>query len=223
MTGRDAVMARIASALQRPEDRAQISINDRPESVRERLNGKSFHTLPKVAQDVVTTLITNMESVLISVVRLQTERDCIDAVRFYLDSENIDISDGQSVTVAPALDNLSWPDGYTTGSATGTEKVSITPCVAAVAETGSVVTMSGARTPTSLNFLPETHIVIAHESAIVKHLDDVFPLLRQQNVLPRAVNFVTGPSRTADIEQTLEIGAHGPKRMHVLLVSGDAS
>jgi L-lactate dehydrogenase complex protein LldG len=125
------------------------------------------------------------------------------------------------VTVAPALGSLGWPAHYASGPATGNERVSITPCIAAIAETGSVVMASGARTPANLNFLPDTHIIVVYESQLVRHVEDVFARIRLYSPLPRGINFVTGPSRTADIEQTLEIGAHGPRRMHILLVSAD--
>jgi len=92
----------------------------------------------------------------------------------------------------------------------------------ASAETGSLALVSSADTPATLNFLPENHAVVLYENQIVPHVDDVFPLLRQLSPMPRALNFVTGPSRTGDIEQTIEIGAHGPRRMHVLLLPGDA-
>ena len=75
-------------------------------------------------------------------------------------------------------------------------------------------------TPSTLNFLPDNHIVVVNESQVVRHVDDVWTQLRQASGAHRAINFVTGPSRTGDIEQTIEIGAHGPRRMHVVLVSG---
>ena len=219
MNARDTILTRIAKALDRPESQL-ITLGDQPVQVAQRLRAQHRHTLPKVADDEIDALINNMESVLMSVARLQSMDDCVKAVDWYLESEQIDVSDSGSVTVAPALAKMSWPEKYRHGPASGVEKVSITPCVAAVAETGSIVTVSGEQTPSTLNFLPETHIIIVRESQIVRHLEDVFPVLRSLALLPRAVNFITGPSRTADIEQTLEIGAHGPRRMHVLLLPG---
>lgn len=215
MSGRDIVLNRLADALDRP---AAVRLDDQPAQVRDRIHAASRHTLPKVADDLITTLIKNMESVLMSVVRLQSIDNCQAAVEDYLETHAIDVSVNGAVRVSPALAEVPWPTHYEYGAATGEEKVSITPCMAAVAETGSIVTMSGADTPATLNFLPETHIIILHESQLVRHVDDVFPFLRSLDILPRAVNFITGPSRTADIEQTLEIGAHGPRRMHVLLL-----
>lgn len=219
MSARDTVLNRIGKALGRSGEQV-VTVAERPEAVTQRLLAKHRHTLPKVADDEIDALIKAMESVLMGVTRLQTMSDCAAAIDDYLESENIDVSAPGSVTVAPALSDLAWPSHYAKGPASGVEKVSITPCFAAVVETGSIVTVSGEQTPSTLNFLPETHIIIVRESQVVRHVDDVFPLLRASAHVPRAVNFITGPSRTADIEQTLEIGAHGPRRMHVLLLPG---
>ena len=70
-----------------------------------------------------------------------------------------------------------------------------------------------------MNFLPENHIVIVRQEQLVNHLEDGWRCAQEtSNRVPRTVNFITGPSKTADIEQTLEYGAHGPKRLHVILV-----
>ena len=151
-----------------------------------------------------------------TVARVQTADDILAAVDEYIRSEGIE----GGVTVAPALSSIDWPGLFRVGSATGVEVTSVTPCVAAVAETGSVVFASTGDTPATLNFLPDNHIVVLNESQVVRHVDDVWNTLRENGGDHRAVNFVTGPSRTGDIEQTIEIGAHGPRRMHVVLVSG---
>lgn len=220
MSARDIVLGRIAGALGRDAQSATLTLADQPSDVAARLSAKRRSTLPGVSDDLIAALTTSMESVLMSVVRLQSMDDCVQAVEWYLESEGIDVSNAGAVTVAPALSDVKWPEHFGQGPATGIEKVSVTPCVAAVAETGSVVTSSSSQTPATLNFLPEVHIIVVRESQVVKHVDDVFPTLRTLQSLPRAVNFITGPSRTADIEQTLEIGAHGPRRMHVLLIPG---
>lgn len=221
MSAREQILQRIGTALGRADNDTTLTVADQPSPVSERLKGARRSTLPKVGEDLVDTAIANMEAVLMSVVRLQTRDNCVDAVQDYLASLGIDASVPDTVTVAPALSSIDWPASYRSGAASGVEQVSITPCLAAVAETGSVVTASGSQTPAGLNFLPETHITVLYESQIVRHVDDVFTFIREFDALPRAVNFVTGPSRTADIEQTLEIGAHGPRRMHVLLIAGE--
>src|ERR1700685_202399 len=92
---------------------------------------------------------------------------------------------------------------------------------AAVAETGTLALVSGADNPTPLNFLPDNHIAIVFAQDIVGDFEAVFARLRAAygaGSAPRTLNFVTGPSRSADIEQTLMFGAHGPRRLHVVVV-----
>lgn len=96
----------------------------------------------------------------------------------------------------------------------------VSHAMSGVAETGTVALVSGPDNPTSLNFLPDNHIVVLAATDIVGDYETVWQRLRAAfgTDLPRAVNLVTGPSRTADIEQTLIIGAHGPRRLHVIVV-----
>ena len=75
--------------------------------------------------------------------------------------------------------------------------------------------------PTTLNFLPDNHIVVLPREAIVADYESVFAKLRGvygKGDAPRTLNFITGPSRSADIEQTLLLGAHGPRRLHIVVV-----
>jgi len=97
--------------------------------------------------------------------------------------------------------------------------VGITGCFCATAETGTLVLLSGPETYASAGLLPETHIAIVPASRIVAGHEDAFNLIRaERGELPRAVNFVSGPSRTGDIEQTIVLGAHGPYRVHAIVV-----
>ena len=103
--------------------------------------------------------------------------------------------------------------------ARGDDLVGVTGAYCAVAETGTLVTLSAADTPPSVSLLPETHIAVLGADRIVRHMEDVWRRIRHDfGVLPRAVNFISGPSRTADIEQTVTLGAHGPYRVHVIVV-----
>lgn len=95
----------------------------------------------------------------------------------------------------------------------------ITGAFCAIAETGTLMMCSGAATPASSSLLPETHVAVLPRSRIVAGMEDGWALLRSEaGAMPRAVNFISGPSRTADIEQTVTLGAHGPYRVHVLLL-----
>jgi len=97
--------------------------------------------------------------------------------------------------------------------------VGITGCFCAVAETGTLMLLSGADTFASAALLPETHIAIVPISRVVGSIEDAFALAKKERgELPRATNFISGPSRTGDIEQTIVLGAHGPYRVHVILV-----
>jgi L-lactate utilization protein LutC len=124
-----------------------------------------------------------------------------------------------AVAVAPALAKLAWPDDMALdiGTTDGTALLAVSQARAGIAETGSLVMVSGPATPTRLNFLPDHEIVVLEAGAILRHLDEALLLLNAS--MPRALNLVTGPSRTADVEQTIQLGAHGPRALHVLLLN----
>jgi len=104
-------------------------------------------------------------------------------------------------------------------AARGDDLVGITGAFCAIAETGTLMMCSGPDTPPAASLLPETHIAVLRRDRIVAGMEDAWALLRREHgTLPRAVNFISGPSRTADIEQTVTLGAHGPYRVHILLV-----
>jgi L-lactate dehydrogenase complex protein LldG len=128
---------------------------------------------------------------------------------------------------SPQLDGYDWASqkmlSLRRGRAEATDHVSITGAFAAIAETGTLVMTSGPDHPVSLNLLPDTHVVVLREADIVSGYEDVWQRLRARygkDALPRTVNTITGPSRTGDIEQTIELGAHGPRRMHIVVVRG---
>ncbi len=95
------------------------------------------------------------------------------------------------------------------------DRVSVTRACAGIAETGTVAMVSSASSPVTLNFLPETHIVVLERIRLVSSMEQFWSMPESP---PRAINFITGPSKTADIEQTIVYGAHGPRRFHVLLI-----
>ena len=122
----------------------------------------------------------------------------------------------------PSLRRLDWIGaglGMEDRPARGDDLVGVTGCYCAIAETGTLMLLSGADTPAATSLLPETHIALVETARIVPFMEDAWRLLRaERGLLPRAVNFVSGPSRTADIEQTVTMGAHGPYRVHIVLV-----
>ena len=145
--------------------------------------------------------------------------EIVSAVADYLAAQALP----QRLCVAPhpLLVGLEWPDGWQVASrrAGGDDRVSLAVAFCGVAETGSLMLLSGPDSPTTLNFLPDDFLCVLPASRIVPRLEDAWALLREARAgMPRATNLITGPSRTADVEQTIQLGAHGPRRLHVLLV-----
>lgn len=105
------------------------------------------------------------------------------------------------------------------GAASPADETSLSHAFAGIAETGTLLLHSGADNPTTLNFLPENHIVVLEVDKICAAYEDALDRIRAAHkTLPRTLNFITGPSRTADVEQTIELGAHGPRRLHIIIV-----
>ena len=101
----------------------------------------------------------------------------------------------------------------------GDDRLGITGTFCAIAETGTLVVLSGAASPTATTLLPDTHIAVLPAGRIVAGMEEAFALIRRERgSVPRAINFISGPSRTGDIEQTIVLGAHGPYRVHILVI-----
>ena len=140
------------------------------------------------------------------------------AIARYLDANNLP----KNAVCWPELLELEWQAAgiqVESRAAEGSDLVGITSAFCAIAETGTLLTLSGPRTPATTSLLPETHIAVVRKSRMVRSMEDAWKLLRdEEGRMPRAANFISGPSRTADIEQTLVLGAHGPYRVHIVLV-----
>ena len=193
----------------------------------------------------VELFIAMAEAVQTSVARVGSEGDIPAEVARYLAAENLPAE--LVVAPDPGLDRIPWETRpllqIRHGRAEAQDAVSLTPCLAGIAETGTLLLASGPGTPSTLNFLPDTHIVVLHAGQIVASYEDGWDLLRTLRqkgppppagevdrptggpegadgapLLPRTVNLITGPSRTGDIEQRIQLGAHGPRRLHIVLV-----
>jgi L-lactate dehydrogenase complex protein LldG len=123
------------------------------------------------------------------------------------------------------LNTLPWDSALhidiTHGPSKGEDAVSLSHAVAGIAESGTLVFTSGPDNPTTLNFLPDDHIALLMAEDVVGDTESVFDLIRARygkGSMPRTLNMITGPSRSADIEQTLLLGAHGPRRLHIVVV-----
>lgn len=181
---------------------------------------------PRMPDDLVARFMqraTDMES---TVVRIADRREIPASVARYLDALEL-----ASVLAAqrsrqgvcwPELADLDWAGAglaIEPRPTTGGDKLGITGAFCAIAETGTLVLLTGASTPTGTMLLPDTHVAVVSSARIVAGMEEAFALIRgERTLLPRAVNLVSGPSRTGDIEQTIVLGAHGPYRVHILVV-----
>jgi L-lactate dehydrogenase complex protein LldG len=103
------------------------------------------------------------------------------------------------------------------GSAMASDTASVTHALAAVAETGTALIASGPDNPVTLSFLPETNFIVVARADIVGPLEEALARV-PRTAMPRTLNLVTGPSRSADIGGIPVLGAHGPRRLCLILV-----
>jgi len=226
MSARQTILSRVQKACDPENNNAAPDVGSNraellarmPADVQLRINHPERLTQPSVPANIVDTLIERMEAVQMTITRLQSSDDVVAAVDWYLQENNID----GDMRVSPALQHLQWPDKTGYGAAQASDTTGVNTVKAAIAETGSLVFQTDNDSPATLNFLPENQVVVVYESQVVSHLEGAWQkTMGEDGDVPRAINLVTGPSRTGDIEQTIELGAHGPKRVHVLLVSAD--
>jgi L-lactate dehydrogenase complex protein LldG len=226
MSGREDILGGIRKALKRgPLDAAATAALDA------RLAAPVRNLIPARATSLdhagqVELFVAMAEEVQTTVDRVAALAEVPQAVASYLASENLPAD--LVASPDPALDDIPWAERpmlrLRRGKAEGSDKVGLTPAFAAVAESGTLMLVSGPQNPTTINFLPDTHIVVLRDDQIVASYEDGWTLLRQRQAtagdaaMPRTVNFITGPSRTGDIEQRMQLGAHGPRRLHIVLV-----
>lgn len=229
MSARDDILGAIRGGLRRgplsPETREALAA--RVAAHRRNLMPARAAALGDAAR--IDLFVAMAEEVQTSVARLASEADIPAEIARYLAAENLPAE--LVIAPDPALDRLPWRERpllrLRRGRAEPGDAVSLTPCLAAIAETGTLVLVSGENTPTTLNFLPDTHIVVVRAGQIVAGYEDAWDRVRDlasaraggdPRAWPRTINLITGPSRTGDIEQTLELGAHGPKALAILVV-----
>ncbi len=221
MSARDAMLARIRSKLPTaPEEARRAAVDGRLAShprnlIPARGQGDEAHRIR-----VFTEM---MEAVGGTVEVVDDVNDVPEAVASYLRNTNLPAHVRRGSD--PVLARLPWHRGgaleVVEGRAHDTDRASVTRAFAGVAESGTIIQLSGPENPTTLNFLPEAHIVVLESSALFASYEESWTKLRSvygEGLMPRTVNMISGPSRTADIEQTIVRPAHGPKNMHVIIV-----
>ena len=174
--------------------------------------------LRKPAADSVAAFRERAEASASTTDRVASFADAPAAIARYLDAHQL----SRTGCVWPQLGSLNWSGAglsLEARPANGEDAIGITGVFSAIAETGTLMFCSGPDTPATVSLLPETHVALVPVNRIVPFMEDAWDLARAElGQLPRAVNFVSGPSRTADIEQTIVLGAHGPYRVHIVLI-----
>ena len=178
----------------------------------------------------VALFIAEAEKVDTSVSRVADGAEVPAAVAAYLAAHNLPMV--LRAAPDPALADIPWSQQSAPtvrqGRPEDGDEVGVTGALAGIAETGTLMLASGPHSPTTLNFLPDTHIAVLDARAIDGTYEEAWSRLRAActegaggTFMPRTVNFITGPSRTADIEQTLLLGAHGPRRLLIVIIDGE--
>lgn len=226
---KEAILGAIRRGLRRgplPEDQAAM--------LRTRLAAHPRHLIPARSRvgrpEQVTLFVRNVEKEFGTVARVPDADAVPDAVAEYLAAQNLPSE--AAMAPHPELRAMPWDRRpllrLREGRAAATDLVSLQHAFAAVAETGTLMLPSAPERPTTLNLLSDTTVVVLRASRVVGAYEEAWDLLRAERTdaltdgfMPRNVMFVTGPSRSADIEQTLELGAHGPRQVHVVLIEDD--
>ncbi len=215
MSARDNILARIRSQSGRGGATSEAELTAVRAHIAQRIRGP----LPSIGRDASPDrFVQESERLNSTVAEVASRKDVPQAVARYLEKNGLE----RRVVGWPSLATLDWSTAgiaFDNRQASGEDLVGITDCFCGIAETGTLLLLSAPTTPKLHALLPETHICVLSRARIVASMEDAFQLLREERTeLPRATFFVSGPSRTADIEQTMVIGAHGPYRVHVVLV-----
>ena len=218
---RESMLNAIRRGLRRgplPEDQRAMLLGRMAQHPRHLTPARS--RLPHAEQ--VALFVRNVEKEFGSVSRVPDFDSVPEAVADYLAAQNL--PSALAMAPHPELQAIPWDTRplltIRQGRAVASDAVSVQHAFAAIAETGTLMLPSAPVRPTTLNLLADTEIVVLRESRLVGAYEEAWDLLRaEHDGMPRNVMLVTGPSRSADIEQTLELGAHGPRRLHIVLVA----
>jgi L-lactate dehydrogenase complex protein LldG len=223
MSGREAIMNKVRAAMRT----AGSDDGDRRKEVNARLANTPAGIIPARGQlppaERIAMFRAQAEKLSATVQQVRRPDGVPKAIAEYLRARNLPSSvrmgDDPRLTAMPwdkqkALEILHGPsDGY--------DEAGVSHAASGIAETGTLVMTSGHENPTTVNFLPEHHIVVVDAAAIDGDLETAFARIRKsygKGVMPRTVNLISGPSRSGDVEQKIILGAHGPRALHIIVV-----
>jgi L-lactate dehydrogenase complex protein LldG len=218
---REAILARVRKALGRE------SANSKALDAAETYIAAHRHgPRPAMPGDLVARFLQRATDMSSTVERIATLEDVPRAVARYVDAlvlpPELAVQKSRAGVCWPEFAMLDWGGAGLAIEArptVGDDRLAVTGCFCAIAETGTLVMTTSAQTPTASTLLPDTHIAVVRADRIVSGMEEAFAWVRvEHGAMPRAVNLISGPSRTGDIEQTIVLGAHGPFRLHILLL-----
>lgn len=221
MSARDEILSSLRHSL-----RATGAEGPRRAAVEARLSGAPRGVVPARGRldpkERIGLFRKMAESAFASVAILQSADDVPGEVARWLRDNNLPatLRMGEDARLAA----LPW--GETTlelaqGASDGRDLNAVSHAFAGVAESGTLIMTSGPENPSTLNFLPDNHIVVLSSADLQGDYESAFDRLREKygkGAMPRTVNMITGPSRSADIAQTMLLGAHGPRKLHIVVV-----
>jgi L-lactate dehydrogenase complex protein LldG len=215
MTARDSILARIRAA----HGRGALPAAGERETITDYLRAHVPGPRPSAEGEPVARFCERSRSLASTVDEVHSRAEVPLAVAAYLERMSLP----RGAVCWPEFATLDWHAAgvvVESRAARDTDAIGITGAFCAIAETGTLMLLSGPATPAAASLLPETHIAVISRARIVPGMEEAWGLLRAEHgSLPRAVNFISGPSRTADIEQTLVLGAHGPYRVHIVVTA----
>jgi L-lactate dehydrogenase complex protein LldG len=209
MSARERILRRVIASTRGDADAAAVE-----RTIAQPVAGPA----PSLEGDLAARFCERAAALASDVVRASVASEVPAAVASYLDRFGI----ARRLVCWPQWLSLPWAaQGFAAEARAprADDLVGVTGAFAAIAETGTLMLLSGSATPAGVSLLPETHVALVRRAQIVATMEEGFARLRAAHAaLPRAVNFVSGPSRTADVEQTVTLGAHGPRRVLIVLV-----
>ncbi len=221
MDSRQAILSRIRTSL-----KVSTGDTERAATASTRLAERPRGIIPKrgqlPAEERLALFIAMAEKYNATTERLTSRETLPQSVAEYLKQRNLPAS--IRIGADSRLVNLPWQSAgaleILNGASDGNDLVAVSHAFGGIAETGTLCVLSGPDNPVTLNFLPDHHIVVVAASDIVGDMESLWASLRaaQGDIMPRTVNLITGPSRSADIEQTLLLGAHGPRALHIVII-----
>src|SRR5690349_16757301 len=207
-TARDAVLARVRRALGRDASDTQATIE-----ADTYIAAHGHGPRPAMPGDLRARFITRATDMSSTVESIASLADVPRAISRYLDAlAGADGAVSRAGVCWPEFRDLDWQAAGLAIEArptAGMDRLGITGCFCAIAETGTILITSSATTPTASALLPDTHVAVVRANRIVSGMEEAFAMVRDEiGAMPRALNFISGPSRTGDIEQTIVLGAH---------------